>query len=261
MCYDISFTISLSELGDYFPDLVMDDQLSFDFDATHIVAHDHGFHPILYKPRGEERVHCRMMEWGCIPYYVKDEKQYSRQRTGMLNARSERILTDEKSYWFKIRNRRCLIPVSGVYEHRAIKGWKKKVPYFIQLSKQPLFFIPGLYSVVELPDMSTGEMLKRYTYTLITRSANDVMSKIHNSGENRGRMPLFLPFELSQQWLDNELDETKFKDILNYEMPSEDMNFRPVFTIRSQKLRPDNEAKNAYWEWEKLPELGSMDPD
>lgn len=261
MCYDISFTVGIKELSYYFPDLVMDDQLSFNFDGTHIVAHDHGFHPILYKPRDDNRVNCRLMEWGCIPYYIKDETRYARQRSSMLNARSERILTDENSYWFKIRNRRCLIPVSGVYEHRAIRGWKKKVPYFIRVNGQPLFFIPGLYSVAELPDLSTGEMLKRWTYTLITRNANEVMSKIHNSGDNRGRMPLFLPHDLAKNWLEHDLNESQYKEILNFEMPSEEMDVHPVFTIRSQKPRPDNEAKNVYWEWEKLPELGTMDPD
>lgn len=125
------------------------------------------------------------MEWGCIPYYIKDEKQYLRQRESMLNARSERILEDDTSYWNKIRNRRCLIPASGIYGHREVKGWKKKVPYFIRLKEKPLFFIPGLYSVVELPDPQTGEVIKRWTYTLITRNANQVMRFIHNGGDNK----------------------------------------------------------------------------
>src|SRR5947207_10425164 len=107
----------------------------------------------------------------------------------MLNARSERILDDSKSYWFKIRNRRCLIPVTGIYEHREIAGWKKKVPYFVQLRDQEMFFIPGLYSVAELPNKETGEMIKLFTHTLITRDANSVMRDIHNGGDNKGRMP------------------------------------------------------------------------
>src|SRR5215204_1658734 len=101
----------------------------------------------------------------------------------MLNARSERILEDDTSYWFKIRNRRCLIPVSGTYEHREVKGWKKKVPYFVRLKKQPIFFLPGLYSVAELPDTQTGEIVKRWTFALITRDANQVMRWIHNGGD------------------------------------------------------------------------------
>jgi putative SOS response-associated peptidase YedK len=149
MCYDISFTVNIPELRDYFPDLVYDEQLKQEFDGTHIMGHAYGTHPIIYTHREDKLLHCREMEWGCIPFYVKDEKQFLRQRASMLNARSERILGDDKSYWFKIRNRKCLIPVTGIYEHRAVKGWKNKVPYFIRLKSQPLFFIPGLYSMVE----------------------------------------------------------------------------------------------------------------
>ena len=98
MCYDISFTINIKELADYFPDLVFDSQISINFDSTiHIIGHDYGAHPIIYTNREDQLPHCRLMEWGCIPYYVKDEKQYVRQRASMLNARSERILTDEKA--------------------------------------------------------------------------------------------------------------------------------------------------------------------
>jgi putative SOS response-associated peptidase YedK len=96
----------------------------------------------------------------------KNEQAYIRQRAGMLNARSERILEDKTSYWYEIRNRRCLIPVTGFYDHRGIKGWKKKVPYHIKLKDQELFFIAGLYSAAELPDTETGEMIKRWTYTV-----------------------------------------------------------------------------------------------
>ena len=40
MCYDISFTINVKQLADYFPDLVFDDQIKIDFDnAVHILGH------------------------------------------------------------------------------------------------------------------------------------------------------------------------------------------------------------------------------
>jgi len=262
MCYDVSFTVNIPQLSDYFPDLVFDSQISIDFDATiHIMGHSYGQHPIIYRHREDLQLHCMLMEWGIIPFYVKEEQKFLRQRATMLNARSERILDDDKSYWHKIRQRRCLIPVSGIYEHRAIKGWKKKVPYFIRLTDQPLFFLPGLYSVAELPDMATGELVKRHTYTLITRNANEVMRQIHNDGDNRGRMPLFLPFELSREWLNDDLSPERYKEILAFEMPSEALSYQPVFTIRSPKARPDGKPKNEYWEWEKLPALGTANPD
>ena len=135
------------------------------------------------------------------------------------------------------------------------------MPYFIRLKKQPVFFIPGLYSVTELPDTNTGEMIKRWTYTLITRDANEVMSKIHNSGENKGRMPLMVPLAYAMAFVKDDLSPEEYQDILRFEMPSDEMEYHPVFTIRSPKQRPDLLPKNEYWEWQNLPELGVADPD
>lgn len=257
MCYDISFQVAIKELADYFPDLIFNSQIEINFDTTHIMGHAHAEHPIIYADK-ENRLNCRLMQWGIIPFYIKDEKQYAKQRASMLNARAERILNDSKSYWYKIRNRRCLIPVSGIYEHRAIKGWKKKVPYFIKLKNENLFFLPGLYSVAELPDTETGEILQRWTYTMITREANELMKQIHNSGNNKSRMPLFLDFNRAKQFVNNNLSIEEYEKILNFEIDSEELNYRPVYTIRTSKLRPDGEDKDKYWEWENLPELEEM---
>ena len=260
MCYDISFTVKLKELSAYFPDLETSGQLELDFDGIHIMGHSFNEHPIICRDRENLQLVIRPMQWGVIPFYVKDENGFLRQRVSMLNTRSERILGDEKSYWYKIRNRRCLIPVTGVYEHRAIKGWKKKVPYFIRLTDQPVFFLPGLYSVADLPDQESGEMIKRFTFSLITRNGNDLMKKIHNDGDNRGRMPLFLPLTLSREFLDEELSPERYQEILQFEMPEDQMEAITVYTIRSAKERPDGKAKNEFWEWEKLPEPGTGDP-
>jgi putative SOS response-associated peptidase YedK len=200
------------------------------------------------------------MEWSVIEFFRKEEPDMKR-RNGMLNIRSERILDDKSSYWYKIRNRRCLIPVTGIYEHRAVKGWKKKVPYWIRPKDQEMFFLPGLYSVSEIVDKETGEMEQHWTYGLITRGANSVMRNIHNDGENRHRMPLFLPFEVSKEFLSEDLSEERYRQILSYEMASEDLEYHSVYTIRTSKLRADDKSKNEYWEWEKLPELGMANPD
>ena len=255
MCYDISFTVEIKQLSDYFPDLIFDEQLELNFDGTHIIGHLYQDHPIIYQNREDKKLHVKMMEWGCIPFYVKDVETFKKQRATMLNARSERILGDTKSYWYKIRNRRCLIPLSGFYEHRKVTGFKNKVPYFITLKKQKMFFLPGLYSVAEIVDKETGEMIKRWSYSLITRGANSLMTQIHNDGENKWRMPLLLPFEQSKKWLEEDLSEEDYKSILDFEMPSEDLNCIPVFSIRTSKQRPDNKAKNEYFEWQNLPEL------
>ena len=261
MCYDVSFTVNIKELSDYFPDLIFDDQIEMNFEASvHILGHAYGNHPIIYTNIDDFKLHCRLMEWGVIPYNVTDESLIARLRATMLNIRSERILADTKSYWYKIRNKRCLIPVTGIYEHRAIKGWKKKVPYFVKIEGEPLFFLPGLYSAANLIDKTTGEVEKRYTYGLITRKANKIMSYIHNDGDNAGRMPLFLTTDLCKKWVQKDLSTEEYQSILDYEIPDEQLDYWPVYTIRSPKERPDNKLKNEFYEWDKLPVLGEMNP-
>ena len=132
---------------------------------------------------------------------------------------------------------------------------QNKVPYFLTLKKQKMFFLPGLYSVAEIVDKETGELVKYWSYTLITRGANSLMKQIHNDDGNKWRMPLLLQFEQSKKWLEEDLTPEDYKAILDFEMPSEEMNYIPVYTIRSPKMRPDDKAKNEYFEWENLPEL------
>lgn len=255
MCYDISFTVSMKQLSDYFPDLVYDDQVKINFEeSVHIIGHSYGLHPIIYQNRESHDLHCKLMEWGCIPYYVKEAAGFVRQRATMLNARSERILDDSKSYWNKIRNRRCLIPISAFYEHRKVDGLKKKVPYIIKLKDQPMLFLPGLYSVAKLGD-ENGEVQDVWTFTLITRKANKVMAQIHNDGDNVERMPLLLPTELSKKWVNDELDEQSYREILDYEMSSENLDFHTVYTIRSNKPRPDEKAKDQFYDWGNIPDI------
>jgi len=275
MCYDLSFKTSLQSIHDIFPGLIQDDQFQIHPDkSAHIVAHSFEEHPIVMRNREDGMPHLKLMEWGCIPFYTKDESAFMKQRIMMLNARSERILGDTSSYWFKIRNRRCLIPVTGIFEHRKVSGLTKKVPYFIyqktnntnssnphpqtpstpQIQPAP-FFLPGLYSVAELPNLQTGELEKRWTFTLITRAANSLMQQIHNDGENKWRMPLFLTDSLRDKWLELELSTEELQTILNYELPATDLDCWPVYTIRSSKPRPDGLSKTDPFVWEGLPVL------
>ena len=256
MCYDLSILAKLTAILEQFPAIEFDEQLQINYDATmHIVGHSFGEHPIIYQNREDQLLHVKLMQWGCIPFYIKDEKAFVKQRSNMLNARSERILSDASSYWFKIRNRRCLIPVTGIFEHRKIEKWTKKVPYFIHQKNTELFFLPGLYSVAELPNQETGEIEKRWTYTLITRSANDLMKQIHNDGDNKWRMPLFLPNKLAKEWVKSDLTTESMQAILNYELPEAELECWPVFTIRSSKERPDGKQKIEPYVWENLPPL------
>ena len=116
-----------------------------------------------------------------------------------------------------------------------------------------MFCLPGLYHYAPVPDVETGEA--RGTFTIVTRPANSVMRQIHNGGSNAFRMPLFLTKELEQKWLLPDLTDDEINEILNFEMPSENLRYQTVFTIRSPKPRPDNKPKTEIYEWENLPPL------
>ena len=168
----------------------------------------------------------------------------------MANARSEKILGDERSYWNRIRMNRCIVFTTGFFEHRDV-GAKRKVPYFIRIKGCELFPIAGLYNYSPLPDPDTGEM--KGTFAVVTRPANELMTIIHNGGINAGRMPLVLTREMAMEWLDPNLSDERLKTILHYELPSQDMEAWPVRSVRSRK--EDNELVIEKMAYEGLEEI------
>jgi putative SOS response-associated peptidase YedK len=258
MCLDIAFYSALELIDDYFPGLVHDGEINFDLDmGVHFFAIGHNRYPVI--TRAGQSYHRKYFEWGIIAEYMDTPDKIKAMRKSMVNARSEKILEDKRSFWNRLRKTRCLIPVTGIYEHREIKGWKNKVPYHITLKGRNMFCLPGLYHFnSKMPsDPESGEV--RGMFTLVTRSGNEVMCQIHNSGDNRFRMPLFLPKELELKWLDPDLSDLDMATLLNYEIPSEQLAYNTVFSIRSRLGRTDGKPKNAPFDFQNLPALGNDD--
>lgn len=253
MCYDISFSTRYELITQYVPDLIVDPQISFDYETSlHVVAQSYMKKPVIYREGGKN--YLKEFEWGVIADYMKTPELVKKNRQWMCNAQSEKILDDKKSYWRRIRMNRCVIPVAGFFEHREVKGSKNKIPYYIRLKNRPVFGLLGLYAWSPLPDVETGEV--RGTFTVITRRANSVMAQIHNGGPNAGRMPLMVPYDMELTWLKEDLSDEQIREILNYEMPSEELEYHPVYTIRTTKPRPDGRGKLEPFEWPDLPRLG-----
>ena len=258
MCLDISYYSALELIDKYFPDLTHDGEINFDLDmGMHFMALGHNRYPVIVYENGH--YHRKNFEWGIIAEYMDTPEKIKAMRRSMVNARSEKILDDRRSFWHRIRKTRCLIPVTGIYEHREIKGWKNKIPYHIELKDRPMFCIPGLYHYnTKTPsDPETGEM--RGMFTLITRAANSVMRQIHNSGDNAFRMPLFLPKEMELEWLRPDLSDEEIGKILSYEFPADQLVYEPVFSIRGRSPRPDGKPKCAPFAYDGLPPLGNDD--
>jgi len=222
-------------------------------------------YPIIFRAK-DGQLHLKLMSWSCLARWVKEKPDNKdpktiKLRNGYLNARSERILDDPSSLWYKIKDNRCLIPVSGILEHRGVLGWKKSIPYHVRPKDQKEFFLPALYSVNNVVDKDTGELVEFYSFALITEDANELMRMIHNSGDNPFRMPLFLPFAMAMEFISPDLSEQRYREILAYKIPSEDLAYHSTFTIRSSKPHPLGLRKHEPYEWPGQPPLGEKNPE
>lgn len=255
MCRDISFHSEIQVITEVFPGIKIPNikQTSNDIWA-HVSCESIPSYPVVVA-LGDLQL--AEMEWGVIPTYEKDPQNRQLRRRNMVNARSERVLEDKKSYWYRLRRNRCLIPATGIYEHRKVAGFKNKVPYLVSQEGRNGFFVPGLYQVSQEVDRETGELFETGSFAMLTCSANELMQWIHNDGENKHRMPLFLPAELEKAWLSPDLTERDMEEIFAFRIPSEALSHHPVFSIRSRSQRPDGKPKDEYYDYgEDLPQFG-----
>ena len=139
-----------------------------------------------------------LMRWGLLPSWVKDPKTFPL----LINARGESV--DAKpAFRNAMRRRRCLIPADGFYEWRASSAGGPKQPYFVRARRDasgaapPLAFA-GLYETWTGPN---GEELD--TAAIVTTAANRTLAPIHD------RMPVFVPREAFDLWLDCDHVEAK----------------------------------------------------
>jgi putative SOS response-associated peptidase YedK len=133
-----------------------------------------------------------LFKWGLIPFWGKDPSIGHK----MINARAETV--DEKpSFKTCLQRKRCLIVADGFYE------WKKegstKRPHRIILKNKELFGFAGLWNTWKSP---TGEIIN--SCSIITTTPNELMAPIHN------RMPVILPREVEQVWLDQGITDSYF---------------------------------------------------
>jgi putative SOS response-associated peptidase YedK len=94
------------------------------------------------------------------------------------------------------RLRRCIVPVDGFFEWKAIKGRKAKQPYAVARKAGKPFGIGGIWE--NWKDPASSEWIR--TFAIITTDANLLVMDIHD------RMPLILPPEGYSRWLSDEPD-------------------------------------------------------
>lgn len=139
--------------------------------------------------------------WGLIPGWVKDNDQRLQLWNSTLNARSETMF-EKPSFRDSARSKRCLIYLDGFYESHHQGG--NTFPFFIRRKDAEPFAVGGLWS--DWVDKKTGQ--KWTTFSIVTTVGNGMLSKIHNNPKLEGpRMPVILPDELADEWIDYKNNE------------------------------------------------------
>ncbi|MBX9681897.1 MAG: SOS response-associated peptidase [Gemmataceae bacterium] len=121
--------------------------------------------------------------WGLVPFWAKDLKIGA----SMINARAETII-EKPAFRTAFKKRRCLVLADGFIEWTGEK--KARKPWNIAFADRRPMTFAGLWerwgeaeNVVE-------------TCTIVTTTANDAMSKLHD------RMPVILTERDHERWLD-----------------------------------------------------------
>ena len=155
------------------------------------------------------------MKWGLVPWFSKDPKTGAK----MINARAESVPT-KPAFRRAFEKRRCLIPADGFYEWKKPEDGGKKIPYFIHgTDGRPIVFA-GLWEVWR--ESEDSEPLR--TCTIITTSANDLLRSIHD------RMPVVLPPERWEEWLDPTNDDLDGLRGLMVPAPNDLLELYPIST-------------------------------
>lgn len=164
----------------------------------------------------------RTARWGLVPFWAEDAATGSR----MINARAETI-TSRSAFRHAARRRRCLVPADGYYEWSQRPDQARKQPYFLHPGEhveRPLAF-GGLYEVWRNPEVPDGDPHRwLVSTTIVTRSAADALGHVHD------RMPLLVPPQAREAWLDPALQEPDELEHLMRTLPEPELHPRPVST-------------------------------
>jgi putative SOS response-associated peptidase YedK len=131
------------------------------------------------------------LRWGLIPYWCKDPTGGRKP----INAKRETV-RDLPTFRDAYRKRRCIVPVDGFFEWKAIKGQKAKQPYAIAMKDGAPFGIAGIWENWKEP--TSGEWIR--TFAIITTDANELVADIHD------RMPVIIAPGDYVRWLGDEPD-------------------------------------------------------
>ena len=161
------------------------------------------------------------MRWGFLPQWYKSPTDGPL----LINARAE-TLAEKTSFKRPFATKRCIIPADGFYEWKKVEGHKRKQPMFLTTIDGSPFAFAGLWEAwsneQELDD--AGEPLQLFSCTIVTCEPNDAIANVHD------RMPVMLPPDAWDTWLDRDNRDLKALQDLLVPAPSGLIRMHPVST-------------------------------
>lgn len=182
------------------------------FSVDTSVLHDYDFNyfyrafsnPIIPVIPGEAPGETKLMQWGLIPAWARDQQKAAEIRKGTYNARAE-SLHEKASFREPLLKGRCLILAHGFFEWQHVKG--AKIPWYIKLKNDAPFAFAGLYD--RWRDPESGEIIS--SCSIITTRANPLMEQIHNT---KKRMPVILTPGSEKEWISGDISLHKARQLL-----------------------------------------------
>jgi putative SOS response-associated peptidase YedK len=174
--------------------------------------------------RGDEGRFVEQHRWGLVPSFATSLKEGAKR----INARAETVATSP-AFRASFARRRCIVPSDGFYEWYRPGGASARgaaaggrggaaQPFFLRPPEDGVLAMAGLWAVWKDPD--TGLWVP--SAAVITTRANGLVGEIHD------RMPVLLPREAWDAWLDPGVDDAGYLVSLLEPAPDDVLTMYPI---------------------------------
>ena len=167
---------------------------------------------------GERRL--GTLAWGLVPHWSE-----TASGPRLINLRAE-TAADRPGFCRMLQHRRCIVPADGFYEWKAMGDDRPKQPFLVRDRDGRPFAFAGLWDVWRDPsgDGAGGVGGPVRTCTILTTEPNALVASVHD------RMPVILPPEAWDAWLDPSVTEVGALRRLLGPCPPEQLEMWPVGT-------------------------------
>ncbi len=148
--------------------------------------------PIIRVHENGEDLELAMAVFGLVPRWWK--KPLQEKKFATFNSKSEES-HEKATFRASWKDRPCLVPMSGFYEWKGLKGSKQ--PYAIAMRNRRWFFVAGLWDRATIDDRPFD------SFTILTTSANEFMADLHK------RMPVIPEQSEASTWLRSSIEDRR----------------------------------------------------